>query len=160
VAIDSGHWPRWPVVRPTDNSASIILTPEQILATWAGHMAWPGLAWPGPPWAEQCVDGSDSGHRQWPLAMLAGGSANRYSASIILTPEQILATWAGHMGWPNGMATRDLDDVAPEQCALSTGATVAIESVHICIEPKRWLAQHRWPSAATHPHTATTINFG
>ena len=123
-------------------------------------MAWPGLAWPGPPWAEQCVDGSDSGHRQWPLAMLAGGSANRYSASIILTPEQILATWAGHMGWPNGMATRDLDDVAPEQCALSTGATAAIESVHICIEPERWLAQHRWPSAATHPHTATAINFG
>ena len=76
MAIDSGHWPRWPVVRPTDNSASIILTPEQILATWAGHM-----------------------------------------------------------GWPNGMATRDLDDVAPEQCALSMGATVAIESVHICIEP-------------------------
>ena len=111
---------------------------------------------------KKVASGSDSGHRQWPLAMLAGGSANRYSASIILTPEQILATWAGHMGWPNGMATRDLDGVAPEQCALSTGATVAIESVHICIEPKRWLAQHRCnsTSAATHPHTATTINFG
>jgi hypothetical protein len=66
VAIDSGHWPCWPVVRPTDNSASIILTPEQILATRVGHT-----------------------------------------------------------GWPNGMATRDLDGVAPEQCALSTGASAA-----------------------------------
>ena len=33
-------------------------------------------------------------------------------------------------------ATQDLDGVAPEQCALSTGATVAIESGHICIEPE------------------------
>ena len=27
-------------------------------------------------------------------------------SSIILTPEQILATWVGHTGWPHRMATR------------------------------------------------------
>jgi hypothetical protein len=40
---------------------------------------WPGLAWPAarPGSPEQRVDGGDSDHRQWPLATLAGGSANR-----------------------------------------------------------------------------------
>jgi hypothetical protein len=38
-----------------------------------------GLAWPAarPGSPKQCVDGGDSDHRQWPLATLAGGSANR-----------------------------------------------------------------------------------
>ena len=71
MAIDSGHWPRWPVVRPTDNSASIILTPEQILATWAGHM-----------------------------------------------------------GWPNEMATCDLDGVAPEQCDIDPATGIGGDERH------------------------------